>query len=177
MSDRTAQDTNWQQLAHEFKPGDSVSLLGDGVPQGVARVVAVWPAIGMIDVQYGTSSTRLPVEDVIKLDGNNPYEPPQPQHALVPGGVGTVPVSGGPPDKMVKRVAAAHLKRALYWAARDRQYRPSKMERETGRYSCPKCGEAMRKMRYKRRNGCTEKLLGCSECLFLIKPMDAGLEA
>jgi len=177
MSQRTAQNTNWQQLAHDFKPGDAVVQLRDGVPQGIARVVAVWPAIGMIDVQYGTSSTRLPVEDVIKVDDTaGGYIPPKAQHAVIPGGVGTVPVSGGPPDQMIERVATAHFKRALYWAAKDRQYRPSKMERESGKYSCPKCGEGMNKMRYKRRNGCTEKLLGCPSCLFLIKPMDAGLE-
>lgn len=175
--ERSADDVNWQQMAHEFSVGDCVNLL-HGDASDVGRVVAVWPAIGQLDIQFPSGWTRKPVEEVIRLDGSNPYAPPAVENNQVPGGAGTVPVSGGPPPKTasVQRVTEAFLKKALYWAERDRQYRPSRAERDSGVYYCPKCKGPMEFRRYKRRNGITERLLACCDCMFLIKPMDAGLE-
>lgn len=171
-----ADDVDWQQTSQEYSVGDVVTLL-EGRTQDVGRVVAVWPAIGMLDLQFPSGWTRKPVEEVIKTNGNNPFTPPLPEHAEVPGGAGTVPVSGGPPDRAasVQRVAEAYAKRAMYWADRDRQYRATKAELESGSFSCPRCKGQMGKANYKRRNGCSERLLACHNCLFLIKPMDAGL--
>jgi hypothetical protein len=180
VTTRTAGNVNYQQLAHDFKVGDAVTQLIDGVPQGVGRVVAVWPAIGMVDVQYNTGHTRLPVEDVIRQDGESPYVPPSVETNTVPGGAGTVPVSGGPHKRAstdsISRVAQAFVKKSMYWKSKDRQYACTRAEVESGAPSCPKCGTTMRKARYKRRGGMSERLLACPDCLFLIKPMDAGME-
>jgi len=175
--ERRSDDVNWQETTREFTVGDSVRLF-NGEDTDVGRVVAVWPAIGMLDLQFATGWTRKPVEDVVRLDKWTPYAPPKTEHSQVPGGAGTVPVSAGPANKhsSVRRVAEAYVKKALYWAARDRQYRPTQEEIETGEYICPRCKGSMGMARYKRRNGITERLLACHRCLFLIKPMDAGLE-
>jgi len=97
----------------------------------------------------------------------------------VPGGAGTVPVSGGPPKRAskgsVSRVAQAFAKKSMYWKSKDRQYACTRAEVDTGTPNCPKCCATMRKARYKRREGMTERLFACPECLFLIKPADAGL--
>jgi len=172
---RRSDDVNWQQTGREFAVGDAVNML-DGIEADVGRVVAVWPAIGMLDLQFPTGWCRRPVEDVILVDKSTPYVPPT--HSQVPGGVGTVPVSAGPPNKAasVRRVAEAYVKKALYWAARDRQYQPTQEEIDTGNFICPRCKGSMGMARYKRRNGISERLLACHGCLFLIKPMDAGLE-
>ena len=238
MSARTAQDVNWQQMANAYRVGDLVNLLGDDVPQGVGRVVAVWPAIGMVDVLWPSGWDRKPVEELIRLDDSTPYVPPTADAGAIPGGVKKVPVSGGkkasrvagskfsPGDKVVvksthgyapyrgqqgvidkyvpfgkyyvqlkkervlvdqdqldkqasvsvQRVAQAFEKKSLYWKERDRQYCPSREEKDSGIYKCPKCCEDMSWTRYKRRSGKSERLLACRSCLFLIKPADAGLE-
>ena len=174
---KLADDVNWQQTTTEFSRGDIVTLL-NGNQQDVGRVVAVWPAIGMLDVQFATGQTRKPVEEVIKTNGTNPYSPPKAEFAQIPGGAGTVSVSAGPPAKVasVGRVAAAFAKQSLYWANRDRQYRPTRSEVETGQYVCPKCKGSMGMANYQRRDGHSERLLACHSCLFLIKPGDAGME-
>jgi len=175
---KLADDVNWQQTTTEYVVGDVVTLL-NGNQQDVGRVVAVWPAIGMLDLQFPSGQTRKPVEEVVKTNGKNPYQPPATEHAQIPGGAGTVPVSAGPPrayNSSVQRVAAAFVKKSLYWAALDRQYRPTKTEVETGQYTCPKCKDSMGMANYKRRDGHSERLLACHGCLFLIKPDDAGLE-
>lgn len=180
--DRQADDVNWQQTTRAFVPGDCVSLL-HGDASDVARVVAVWPAIGMLDLQFPSGWTRKRVEDVIKTEGGaNPYVPPMPENAQVPGGTGTVPVSAGPPARAeylkkssVRRVAEAFVKKSIYWTNKDRQYCPTKSETEDGSFTCPKCKGKMGKARYKRRESVTERLFACQDCLFLIKPMDAGM--
>ena len=64
------------------------------------------------------------------------------------------------------------MKRALYWHSRDRKYRATKLEKENGSYLCPKCGQGLGKAVYKRKNGVSERLLGCGGCLWLIREGD-----
>lgn len=167
MSHRTA-GINYQDRATEFTVGDLVS------PYGMSRddagvVVAVWPAIGMVDVQFPGGVRRLPVEDLQRFnDRGNPLPS---ESNSVPGGVPTVSVQGGP---LAPRVAATYAKKALYWANKDRQYRMSQPEIDNGCPTCPRCDDhpTLRKAIYKRRDGSSDRLLGCPSCMFLIKTTD-----
>ena len=154
---------NWQERAKSFQVGQSVALVGDRL-SSEGRVLAVWPAIGMCDVQYPTGSVRLPVEDlqIIRAEED---EYVTPTHSDIPGGPGTVPVPMG-------RSASLRRVLALYWNARDRQYRCSRPEFETSQFSCPKCGTGMKSTVYKRELGKSVKLLGCPGCMFLIRRQD-----
>lgn len=165
---------NYQAIAAEYRVGDRV------VPYGVnrdlaGRVNAVYPAIGMVDVEFPAGVKRYPVEDLQRL--NNDGEPNPPHDMYVPGGAGTVSVPGGPvaPFKAAStagdpsRVAQKFVKQALYWAERDRKYRASAEERTSGNFTCPKCkAAALRKAIYRRIEGQSEHLFGCPECMFLI---------
>ena len=168
---------DYQQRAKEFSVGGVVYPTWGENTDISGRVVAVWPAIGMVDVEWPHGTERVPVEDLQRLTSDTPHEPPQPEHDNVPGGTGTVSVPGGP-DKLphrasVERVAEAFVKKALYWAAADRQYKATGGECDGGQFRCPKCKDAvLRPASYKRREGQSEKLLGCPECLFLIKRED-----
>ena len=187
---------NYQERASEFRVGDSV------VPYGVAphfagRVVALWPAIGMVDVEFPHGSTRYPVEDLQRVRSDSPVH--EPLHDSVPGGVGTVSVPNSPhapienrdsldgipeerkqseKDKMKllsERVAQQHMeKQGLYWSAKGRQYRPCKRETTSGEYECPKCGYVgLKNAVYKKIDGeGSIRLLGCPSCMFLIRKKD-----
>lgn len=151
---------NWQERAKSFQEGQAVTYIGDRM-SSEGRVLAVWPAIGMVDVQYPTGSVRLPVEDLQIL---NPDEDEYvtPEHSDLPGGTGTVPV----PGPSLRRITA------LYWNQKDRQYRCTKSEFVDESFSCPKCGTPMRPTIYKREKGQSVRLLGCPGCLFLIRRQD-----
>ena len=177
---------DYQQRASEFAVGDIVYPFFRGNPGMNGRVMAVYPAIGMIDVEWPHGSERLPVEDVQQyFNQAGDFNPPNVDHDNIPGGAAKVPVSGGPvkpreqnPLKkrgsdIAERVAMAHVKQALYWASRDRKYRATMEEVETGNYKCPRCKDFfMRPASYKRESGASVRLLACPECLFLIKPCD-----
>ena len=180
MTQRKISDGNYQQRAAEFAVGDVV--MTDGGTTG--RIVALWPAIGMADVQFAGSNRRLPVEDL--LITNDHWTNP-PAVGNVPGGTPTVSVPGGPVPPVPRpkeaspqsqeRVARAFVRKALYWAGKDRQYRATTEELDSGAYSCPKCrarGEVvpMKRAIYKRRDGCSDRLMGCPVCMFLIKRSD-----
>ena len=145
-----------------------------GNPSNGGTVVAVWPAIGMVDVQYPHGTARAPVEDLLIDRGRSIESEVDIQSDTVPGGTHTVPVSGGPqPRASAARVATKHVKRAVYWAAKGRMYRPSKTELETGNLCCPRCEENfLRRTIYKREDGASTKLFCCPECLFLIRRDD-----
>lgn len=178
---------NYQQRAKEFAVGDMVFPFGAG--DGLAgRVVAVYPGIGMVDVQYPTGVERAGVEDLMHIeveDGAAFPSPPEPENAEVPGGVETV-VTESPESsadaattkaaaaQSTRRVAEAFVKKALYWGAKDRHYKATKLECESGVYLCPKCKDApaLRKAVYQRSEGKSKKLLGCPNCLFLIDTCD-----
>lgn len=162
---------DFQALAAEFSVGDVV------VPYGAdrdysGRVVSVWPGIGMVDVEFPAGTKRYPAEDILRIDEDGNPDPPH--DGYVPGGQGTVSVPGGPvamvvPKGSPQRVAKAFEKTALYWVARDRQYRATTAEASSGQYSCPKCKKAaLKKAIYRRIKGQSEHLFGCPSCLFLI---------
>lgn len=135
------------------------------------RVVAVWDAIGMVDVEYPNGTKRHPVEELQRTLGT---EADAPHTENVPAGAGTVRVPGGPAkEASTRRVAEAFVKQALYWASKDRKYKARTDEIEAGSYTCPKCkAGTLRNAVYKRAEGRSERLMGCPECLFLIKRCD-----
>ena len=204
-------NVNYQQRATEFNVGDKVYPLWGENTDINGRVLAVFPAIGMVDVEWPHGSERYPVEEHQLLTPEELHNPPQVGHDSVPGGTGTVSVPGGPKpqeraagdrsgmtvedleadysswvngpadnhDLVVEsakgpdRVAHAFVKKALYWASSDRQYKATKAEAGGLGYTCPKCKDAtLMKATYKRRNGQSDRLLGCPICLFLIKRED-----
>lgn len=98
MSKRTATVyIDYQQRATEFSVGDAVVPFGsDSKVSG--RVVAVYPAIGMVDVEFAYGSKRYPVEDLQRIRQDSPVN--EPLHDSVPGGAGSVEVPGGPDPKI-----------------------------------------------------------------------------
>ena len=179
MGKTAALTTNYQQRAALFAVGDIVYPFW-GSADKTGRVVAVYPAIGMVDVEFPHGSDRMPVEDIQKLNPNSLFQPPPIPvgQDTVPGGAGQVPVSPGPSTKAasqgsVVRIARAFVKKALYWATVNRQYKATTSELADGCYYCPKCdGVELKKAVYKRRDGTSVRLLGCPSCLFLIKKSD-----
>ncbi len=163
---RTATYVDYQERANEFAVGDVVSPFGAWEAQA-GRVTSVWPAIGMVDVEFVTGNKRYPVEDIQRYEDGN-AAPPTTDSA--PGGQPTVSVPGGPD---AAKVAGAHRKRSLYWTSRDRKYRMTADEADRGCPDCPKCtGTALKRSIYKRRDGSSERLMGCPGCMFLIKEAD-----
>ena len=200
MPNRRATYSDYQARASAFKVGDRVYPILKGNPASGGTVVAVWPAIGMVDVQFPHGNSRYPVEDLV-IDSTATKDIENVVDVMadsVPGGAGTVSVPGGPtpllkdrPDPLAEalknegaftsstsRVATAYVKKALYWTVPDRKYRVSRGELESGNICCPRCDESyLNKVVYKRENGASERLLCCPECLFLIKRADIlGME-
>jgi hypothetical protein len=167
---RTSAESHYQEIAAELSVGDLVVPYGQGTEYSAGRIVALWPGIGMAEVQYSRGNRRYPVEDLVRLNADRQVDPPS-QSNSVPGGLPNAVVSGGPNPS---RVAHAFIKRALYWAARDRKYRPTRAEAGAGTYCCPKCGgdATLRRTTYGREDGRNVKLLACPECLFLIREDD-----
>ncbi len=185
MTTKNAENNvDFQERAAEFAPNDFVVPFGyDDSLTG--RVTAVWPAIGMVDVEFATGNKRFPVEELSRIN---------PEHAKIippltnsaPGEGDMVSVPGGPFEPLddnerlassgasLLRVAHAFVKQSLYWASKDRRYRATRGECDSGTFSCPKCGEGstLRRAIYKRREGVSERLMACSNCLFLIKRDD-----
>lgn len=186
---READEGNWQARGQEFEVGQTVQMVNGGETD-VGRVVAVWPGIGMADVQFPHTSYRMPVEDLhIINQGDDPYIAPM--HEDVPGGAGSEGnVSDGAPqgnviegevprvelvhEVMAGRVARAFVKKSLYWHATDRKYRVSRDEHASGTYKCPakSCGGHLRRANYKMEDGRTVKLHACPSCLFMIRASD-----
>lgn len=171
---RVAQNyVNYQQRATEFSVGDLVVPYGYFESQS-GRVVALYPGIGMADVEFSAGSKRYPVEELQRINPEIASSIP-PRKDSVPGGVPTVAVSGGPyPQKeAASRVASSYIRNALYWYGPDRKYRLTRSEANEGSYYCPKCDQIeMKKTVYKRMKGQSDKLFGCPSCLFLIKEID-----
>jgi hypothetical protein len=177
MPSRRATYVNYQARASAFKVGDRVYPVLKGNPSNGGTVVAVWPAIGMVDVQYPHGTARAPVEDLLIDRGTTIESEVDVQSDTIPGGTHTVPVSGGPIPEGVgesaHRVATKYTKQAVYWAAPNRQYRPTKEELTSGNLCCPRCDEAyLRKTIYKREDGASTRLFCCPDCLFLIRRDD-----
>jgi len=200
MHRRQADEGNWQARGQEFAVGQSVRMVNGGSTDE-GRVVAVWPGIGMVDVQFPHTSYRMPVESLqIVSPGDDSFVTPL--HEMVPGGAGTVaevPEGAlaedlitaeeprvelvhevGPLEElrrqasMASRVARAFVKKSLYWHARDRKYRVSREEHDNGQYRCPirGCDGHLRRATYKMRDGAKIKLHACPACLFMIRASD-----
>lgn len=102
MGSRKAMYVDYQARALAFKVGDRVYPFLGGNPANSGTVVAVWPAIGMVDLQFSHGSARYPVEDLVFSPEQNPRERDVAlKYDSVPGGAGTVSVPGGP-DKSLK---------------------------------------------------------------------------
>lgn len=170
MSNRSAY-VDFQQRASEFEVGDLVYPFQSGNAHITGRVVAVYPAIGMVDVEWPHGNERVPVED-LQRQGAQGAIPPSVEHDNVPGG-DTVMSGKSASAKGSLRVAQAFVKKSLYWAGKDRHYKATRSEISAGSYGCPKCKQAdLRPVAYKRRDGASEKLMGCPDCLFLVKKCD-----
>ena len=173
--DKTASGiVNWQERARDFQIGDVAYPLGLDI-SAAGRVVAVYPAIGMIDVNFPTGARRMPAEELQRAAPSvTQVIPPSAKIDAIPGGAGGVPVSGGP-MKSAARVARAFVarsivKNALYWADIDRKYKATKGECDSKSYHCPKCREvALKPAVYRREGGASVRLLGCPTCLFLVE--------
>lgn len=155
MSKRNASNfVNYQERAKKFSPGDVVAPYGMFESMS-GRVTAVYPGIGMVDVEIGNQNRRFPAERLQIFDQGQ---------ADPPDTISTPGFKGVQPSPSAKRVA-------LYWAAKDRQY---KMRKNEVSPCCPKCGPEYPLSRtiYKRREGMSDRLLGCKNCLFLIKVDD-----
>lgn len=148
--------TDYQELAKEFAVGDTVVPFGhDSSAEGT--IVALYPAIGMVDVQTSQGAKRFPVEELRKVKPDSVVSEPLKTES-VPGGAGSVPSTA---------------KVALYWKNKDRGYQATRAECDSGVFGCPKCKESeLRKAIYKRREGLSERLLACPKCMFLIKDLD-----
>lgn len=167
---------DYQQRAAEFAVGDIVYPFALGNPGFNGRVVAVFPAIGMVDVEWPHGNQRVPVEDLQQyFNGANDYNPPNVGHDNVPGGA-LDPLTPGPyaqfDQKPQSKRASVNLV-AMYWDGPDRKYRMSQSEVDSNAINCPKCKESeLKKTSYKKQNGASVRLLACGNCLFLIKPKD-----
>jgi hypothetical protein len=164
-----------------FSVGDTVAPFGM-LESWSGRVTAVWPGIGMVDVETAAGNKRYPAESLQEYIGGNASPP---ETNSTPGGDQWVSVPAPKPatskQASAKRVANEYRKRALfdkgaiYWAGPDRQYRRTRSESECGSVFCPRCKEdssPLERAIYKRRGGKSDKLLGCKLCLFLIKESD-----
>lgn len=147
---------DYQQRSRAFEPGMQVyARFSD--PNDVGRVIAVYPAIGMLDVEFPYGAVRIPIEDVYLSSPFAPTDPPKLHDADESSLAGGSPV----------------MKTALYWKSKNRQYRATSQEIAEGRYCCPRCkGPFLKKAAYKRRDSSSQALLACPECLFLIKTSD-----
>lgn len=99
---KKADEGNWQSRGQEFAVGQTVRLVNGGETDE-GRVVAVWPAIGMVDVAWPHTSYRHGVETLQIINpGDDPYIAPM--HENVPGGPGSDAYvsEGGPMDNVVE---------------------------------------------------------------------------
>ena len=149
---------DYQALSRSFAVNDLVYVVR--TPDSRGRVSAVFQGIGMVDVNFPNGTTRYPVEDLMRLDIDAEVAPP------------TVSSRVATREASADRVARAWARQAIYWASRDRNYRATQTEQATKKYACPKCGESLKSMIYKREEGQSQRLYGCSSetCSFLVKP-------
>lgn len=109
---KQADEGNWQSRGQEFAVGQTVRLVNGGETDE-GRVIAVWPAIGMVDVAWPHTSYRHGVETLQIINpGDDSFIAPM--HENVPGGPGSdAYMSEGAPqsnviDAEVPRVELTH---------------------------------------------------------------------
>jgi len=88
-----------------------------GKPDKSGVVVQIFPAIGMVDVQFPHGVSRYPVEDLV-LDTSGDYENLANTPDSIPGGRGVVPVSSGSAKSLItdsskKRVASLYMNKLM----------------------------------------------------------------
>lgn len=150
--------TRAQKRAALFQIGDEVSY--HGAPQGNSGyVVAVHPAIGMVDVDFPDRTLRMACDEIRNLSRKAYLD-----------------ADGNPRTASMK--VARQQKVALYWAAPDRKYRATKSELPSGPYLCPQCKDddgaciRMRKTTLNRSEGVSQKIWVCPSCTFAIQDSD-----
>lgn len=160
---RTAADIDYQDRAREFFVNDIVVPVGMLDTQS-GRVVAVWPAIGMVEVEMLSGIVRYPAEELQIFNDDG---------AVVPPGSPTPAQEDDDEDEGPVEVPSAK-RVAMYWADRDRKYKMTKAEHECGKPSCPRCKDApaLKRCVFRRTEGQSERLLGCPQCMFLIHDTD-----
>jgi len=165
MSRKKKGYVDYQQRSYDLNVGDAV------IPQydentSVGRIVALYPAIGMADVQFTYGQGRYPVEDIERVVESE-LGAKAPNFESIPGGAGTVSVPGGPRPKKASasRVASDYIKIALYWDQGPRIYRATKPEQDGSGFFCPKCRSPLQLRKYKIQG----KLFVCPDCNFMIK--------
>jgi hypothetical protein len=168
MQKKSTTYVDYQERSLQFELGMRVYPFYGGKPDKSGIVVAIFPAIGMVDVQFPHGSQRFPVEDLVE-DTSGDYNNLSREQSSIPGGLGTVSVSTTPSKKQASRVASTYVKQAIYWYRKDRTYRQCRNEASP---HCPRCKTPLGNTVYKRRGGKSEKLLACYTCLFIIKPSD-----
>ena len=150
---------NYQDRAKEFSVGDIVAPYGM-LENWAGRVTAVQPGIGMVDVETPAGNKRYPAEGLQRFED----------------GKATPPYTNSAAAKTASttRVIQGHIKKALYWVGADRRYCMTKGEQAGGTPFCPRCdGELpLKHAIYKRLKGKSVRLLGCQQCLFLIRRDD-----
>ena len=97
---------DYQQRARRFEIGMRVYPYFLGKPDKSGVVVQIFPAIGMVDVQFPHGVSRYPLEDLV-LDTSGDYQNLANTPDSIPGGRGVVPVSSGPSSK---KVASRYLR-------------------------------------------------------------------
>ena len=149
MRKRAENNVDYQRRAKEFFIGDRVIPYGLFDSQS-GRVTAVYPAIGMVDVEFPIGNKRIPVEVLTRFNETSPL-PPRTDSAPA-----------------AKHASARRV--AMYWTDKNRKYKATKEEVEAKTVYCPKCSVTkMEKTVYSRDGGASEHLLGCPSCLFLIR--------
>jgi len=149
--------TRAQARALLFHVGDEVNIFG--VPPGSSGfVIAVHPALGMVDVDFPHKVMRLAANELQNLSHK-----------------GYLNEEGAPMFALTRK---ASQKTALYWAAPDRKYRATKSELPAGPYLCPRCKDddgfciRMRKSTLNRSEGVSSKIWVCPSCTFAIQDSD-----
>lgn len=184
--EKSAKVYDYQARAREFKVNDWVVPFGAN-PLEIGRITQIWPGIAQADVEFSLSSIRFPIEDLRKVNKDKSKIVP-PETCSIPGGKSLTNVSAGPEAKetvnqglstyhptMSKKAMSEMASRvALYWHKSDRNYRATKTENATGKFCCPKkgCTSALRKAVYKRREGKSDHLYVCPQCLFMVKDLN-----
>lgn len=153
----------YQKRAEGFSIGDLVAPYGTSEAWG-GIVVRVFPAIGMVDVEFPELLQRLPVESL-----QNFTKIRTPLQNTFTGDEDLYPVSAR---------MASRDKQALYWTAPDRKHRAKKSELTSGKFTCPKCrtveGDCVTLVSrvLSRLEGKNFKILVCPQCTFAIQRSD-----
>jgi len=79
---------DYWSLVRDFAPGDIVQavIVGNGIAPYVGRVTAVFPGLGVLDVQWPFGNERVSPEDIVKVNPRmSPYLPPTLTFGYYPG--------------------------------------------------------------------------------------------